>query len=95
MVATNFNVETLLPAIIAIAYYAFVFFFAEITRKIVGLIFKKSSLIYVLLIELIGTAQMCTCVYENCKEVFLNLIFKFADKFLRLRHDNLKVLNFI
>uniref|UniRef100_A0A914KU78 Aquaporin n=1 Tax=Meloidogyne incognita TaxID=6306 RepID=A0A914KU78_MELIC len=65
MATTNFNVETLLPAIIAIAYYAFVFFFAEITRKIVGLIFKKSSLIYVLLIELIGTAQMCTCVYEN------------------------------
>ncbi|KAF7624761.1 Aquaporin [Meloidogyne graminicola] len=65
MVITTFNVETLLPAIIAISYYAFVFFFAEISRKLVGYVFKKTSLIYVVLIELIGTAQMCTCVYEN------------------------------
>jgi hypothetical protein len=83
VVTTNFNVETFLPSIIAIAYYAFVFFFAEIIRKFVGLIFKRSSLIYAMLIELIGTAQMCTCVYENSKRFFYNFAdnkFKFADK---------------
>lgn len=58
--------QNIFPAIIAVAYYAFVFFFAEITRKLVDFaIHKKNSLAYVFLMELIGTAQMCTCVYEN------------------------------
>ena len=65
MAASAFQIETLFPAIIAIGYYAFVFLFAEISRKLVDYTVKKSSPLYTFLIELIGTAQMCTCVYEN------------------------------
>jgi hypothetical protein len=65
--ASAFQIEALFPGIIAIGYYAFVFFFAEISRKLVDYAVKKSSLIHAFLIELIGTAQMCTCVYENCE----------------------------
>lgn len=61
----NLPLHSVLPATTSIAYYLFVFFFAEVLRKLVDLSLKKSSLLHVFLIELIGTAQMCTCVYEN------------------------------
>ncbi|KAL3101253.1 hypothetical protein niasHT_028009 [Heterodera trifolii] len=57
--------QSVLPAIISVAYYLFVFFFAEVSRKLVDLSLKKSSLVHLFLVELIATAQMCTCVYEN------------------------------
>lgn len=48
------------------AYYGVVLLSAEIARKLVDLTFKKKNNIwYTFLIELIGTAQMTTCVYEN------------------------------
>jgi hypothetical protein len=65
MAGVSVPIEAYFPAIIAIGYYAFVFFFAEILRKLLDATIKKSSLLYVFLIELIGTAQMCTAVFEN------------------------------
>lgn len=61
-----FQIESILPGIIAVAYYAFVFFFAEISRKLIDVVIhNKNSPIYIISMEFIGTAQMCTCVYEN------------------------------
>ncbi|KAK6733805.1 hypothetical protein RB195_017519 [Necator americanus] len=53
------------PAISAIVYYITVFSLAEITRKVLEKTVHKSSSLFVFAIELIATAQMCTCVYEN------------------------------
>ncbi|CAJ0606537.1 unnamed protein product [Cylicocyclus nassatus] len=53
------------PAISAVIYYVTVFSIAEITRKVLEKTVQKSSSLYVFAIELIATAQMCTCVYEN------------------------------
>ncbi|KAI1720582.1 putative aquaporin-10 [Ditylenchus destructor] len=64
----NYSVRPadLFPAIICTAYYGVVFLSAEIARKVVDLTFKKkNNLWYTFLIELIATAQMTTCVYEN------------------------------
>uniref|UniRef100_A0A915EJI1 Aquaporin n=1 Tax=Ditylenchus dipsaci TaxID=166011 RepID=A0A915EJI1_9BILA len=61
-----FRAADFFPAIICIAYYAVVLFLAEISRKLVDVTLKKKNgLLYVFLIELIGTAQQATCVYEN------------------------------
>lgn len=53
------------PMFVCALFYLLVFFFAEAARKLVDLGLKKGSLGYTFLIELIATAQMCTCVYEN------------------------------
>uniref|UniRef100_A0A1I7X9Q3 Aquaporin n=1 Tax=Heterorhabditis bacteriophora TaxID=37862 RepID=A0A1I7X9Q3_HETBA len=53
------------PCISAVAYYVTVFSIAEFARKILDKTVRHSSSFYVFAIELIGTAQMCTCVYEN------------------------------
>ncbi|KIH51319.1 hypothetical protein ANCDUO_18596 [Ancylostoma duodenale] len=53
------------PAISAVIYYITVFTIAEITRKVLEKTVHKSSSFYVFAVELIATAQMCTCVYEN------------------------------
>ncbi|EYC34615.1 hypothetical protein Y032_0001g55 [Ancylostoma ceylanicum] len=53
------------PAISAVIYYITVFTIAEITRKVLERTVHKSSSFYVFAVELIATAQMCTCVYEN------------------------------
>ncbi|WKX93183.1 hypothetical protein Q1695_010879 [Nippostrongylus brasiliensis] len=53
------------PAISAVGFYITVFSMAEITRKILDKMVHKSSSLYIFAIELIATAQMCTCVYEN------------------------------
>lgn len=42
-----------------------VLFLAELSRKIVDLTCRRNTALYAFLIEFIGTAQMCTCVYEN------------------------------
>lgn len=55
----------LYPAFIAITYYAFVIFVAELSRKIVDYFLKKNGNAYAFFIELIAVAQQCTCVYEN------------------------------
>ncbi|KAI6236817.1 Aquaporin [Aphelenchoides besseyi] len=62
------NIETLpslYPAFIAVTYYALVIFLAEVSRKLVDLVTKKGSTLYIFLIELIAVSQQCTCVYEN------------------------------
>lgn len=58
------------PMFVCTVYYLLVFFFAETARKVVDLSVKKGTLFYTFLIELIATAQMCTCVYENGKRVY-------------------------
>ena len=55
----------LYPAFIAVTYYAFVLFVAELSRKIVDYCFRKGGNTYAFLIEFIAVAQQCTCVYEN------------------------------
>ncbi|KAI6228754.1 Aquaporin [Aphelenchoides fujianensis] len=59
------SVRWLFPGVVAVATYAVVIFVAEVARKIVDLVAKKDTLLYTFLIELIGVAQQCTCVYEN------------------------------
>ncbi|VDO61888.1 unnamed protein product [Haemonchus placei] len=53
------------PFVTAVIYYITVFTIAEIARKVLDKFVHKSSSLYVFAIELIATAQMCTCVYEN------------------------------
>ncbi|KAK5973393.1 hypothetical protein GCK32_021411, partial [Trichostrongylus colubriformis] len=53
------------PLVSAVIYYITVFTLAEITRKVLDKFVHKSSSLYIFAIELIATAQMCTCVYEN------------------------------
>uniref|UniRef100_A0A914EMV0 Aquaporin n=1 Tax=Acrobeloides nanus TaxID=290746 RepID=A0A914EMV0_9BILA len=53
------------PLFICTTFYLIVFFLAELTRKIVDMSVKKGTNFYIFVIELIATAQMCTCVYEN------------------------------
>nr|CDJ81492.1 CBN-AQP-10 protein [Haemonchus contortus] len=53
------------PCVTAVIYYITVFTIAEIARKVLDKFVHKSSSLYVFAIELIATAQMCTCVYEN------------------------------
>ncbi|KAJ1351050.1 hypothetical protein KIN20_006987 [Parelaphostrongylus tenuis] len=61
----NSDVSFYYPLISAVAFYITVFLMAEITRKVLDRTVQKSSSLYVFTIELIATAQMCTCVYEN------------------------------
>lgn len=61
----SFRAADFFPAIICVTYYLVVLLAAEVSRKAVDLTMKKHSMLYVFAIELIGTAQMCTCVYEN------------------------------
>ena len=62
---TSGALPPLYPAFIAITFYAFCIFIAELCRKIVDYFFKKGTTPYIFLIELIAVAQQCTCVYEN------------------------------
>ena len=57
--------ETVFPALVSIIFYLVVFFLAEFSRKTLDYFVKKNTRLYVFLIELIGTVQMCTCIYEN------------------------------
>ncbi|CAI4232025.1 unnamed protein product [Auanema sp. JU1783] len=59
------DIEYWYPAICAITYYVSVFILAEISRKIVDKYCRTNSSAQVFFIELIGTVQACTCVYEN------------------------------
>ncbi|CAB3404522.1 unnamed protein product [Caenorhabditis bovis] len=54
-----------LPLYSALAYYTFVFALGEIARILVSKYAPKSGNTRLFLIEMIGTVQMCTCVYEN------------------------------
>ncbi|VDO33998.1 Hypothetical 30.5 kDa protein ZK1321.3 in chromosome II, putative [Brugia malayi] len=53
------------PFVIATCFYLSVFVIAELTRKLVDKYGTNGSLLFCFLMELIATAQMCTCVYEN------------------------------
>lgn len=63
--------QNYLPIVVCVTYYVVVFLLAELSRRVVDLLVKKGTLLYTFLIELIGTAQMCTCIYEN--GFFLNI----------------------
>lgn len=74
--------EVIFPALVSIIFYLVVLFLAELARKLLDYVVKKNSKLYVFLIELIGTLQMCTCVYENgiCLihlNYFLGIIIKY------------------
>ncbi|KAL3994273.1 putative integral membrane protein [Acanthocheilonema viteae] len=53
------------PLIVATCFYLSVFVIAELTRKLIDKYETPGSLLYHFLMEIIATAQMCTCVYEN------------------------------
>uniref|UniRef100_A0A915PW58 Aquaporin n=1 Tax=Setaria digitata TaxID=48799 RepID=A0A915PW58_9BILA len=53
------------PLFVAICFYLSVFIIAELTRKFVDKYEVPGSLLFCFLMEVIATAQMCTCVYEN------------------------------
>ncbi|CAG9534646.1 unnamed protein product [Cercopithifilaria johnstoni] len=53
------------PLLVATSFYLSVFVIAELTRKLVDKYETPGSLLYHFLMEIIATAQMCTCVYEN------------------------------
>lgn len=57
--------QVIFPGLVCIIFYLVVFFLAQMVRKTLDYVMKKNSNLYVFLIELIGTVQMCTCVYEN------------------------------
>lgn len=62
--------EEVSPAAVSVIYYLIVFILAQISRKAIDYVVKRNTLIYLFLIELIATIQMCTCVYENGKLSF-------------------------
>ncbi|EFO26588.1 hypothetical protein LOAG_01892 [Loa loa] len=53
------------PLLVAVCFYLSVFVIAELTRKLVDKYGTAGSLLSYFLMEMIATAQMCTCVYEN------------------------------
>ncbi|VDO76292.1 unnamed protein product [Heligmosomoides polygyrus] len=53
------------PLLAAVCYYGTVLGTAEISRRILDRTVSKKSSFHRFLIELIGTAQICTCVFEN------------------------------
>ncbi|CAD6192273.1 unnamed protein product [Caenorhabditis auriculariae] len=55
----------LYPLYTAISFYAAVFVIGEISRVLVDKFITRRGSSHDFLIELIGTIQMCTCVYEN------------------------------
>lgn len=55
------------PLLAAVCYYGTVLGTAEISRRILDRTVSKKSSFHRFLIELIGTAQICTCVFENGK----------------------------
>ncbi|KAM3719465.1 putative aquaporin-10 [Dirofilaria immitis] len=62
MTSTEFDFY---PLIVAVCFYISVFVIAELTRKFVDKYGTVDSLSFYFLMEVIATAQMCTCVYEN------------------------------
>jgi hypothetical protein len=69
----------LIPGLTCLIFYLLVLFVAEISRKLVEGVRKKNAILHTFLIELIGTAQMCTCVYENG---LVSLDFRFSKFYL-------------
>uniref|UniRef100_A0A0N4Z538 Aquaporin n=1 Tax=Parastrongyloides trichosuri TaxID=131310 RepID=A0A0N4Z538_PARTI len=59
------NVIFYQPAVVCVLFYITCFTIGELGRNLVSKLFNEGSLPYILLIEAIGTLQMCTCVYEN------------------------------
>uniref|UniRef100_A0A0R3RLW4 Aquaporin n=1 Tax=Elaeophora elaphi TaxID=1147741 RepID=A0A0R3RLW4_9BILA len=62
MSSTEFDCH---PLLVATCFYVLVFVTAELTRKLVDKYETPGSLLFHFLMEIIATAQMCTCVYEN------------------------------
>ncbi|VDM81233.1 unnamed protein product [Strongylus vulgaris] len=53
------------PLAAAVCYYGTVLGIAELSRRIIDKTISKKTSFHRFLIELIGTAQICTCVFEN------------------------------
>ncbi|KHJ75820.1 hypothetical protein OESDEN_24563 [Oesophagostomum dentatum] len=53
------------PLVAAVCYYGTVLMTAELTRRLLDKTISKKTSFHRFLIELIGTAQICTCVFEN------------------------------
>ncbi|KAL6728471.1 hypothetical protein Aduo_010242 [Ancylostoma duodenale] len=53
------------PLVAAVCYYGTVLGTAELSRRILDKTISKKTSFHRFLIELIGTAQICTCVFEN------------------------------
>ncbi|KAK6013525.1 hypothetical protein OSTOST_21156, partial [Ostertagia ostertagi] len=53
------------PLLAAVCYYGTVLGTAELSRRILDRTIAKKSSFHRFLIEVIGTAQICTCVFEN------------------------------
>uniref|UniRef100_A0A914V1V0 Aquaporin n=1 Tax=Plectus sambesii TaxID=2011161 RepID=A0A914V1V0_9BILA len=53
------------PLYVSLSFYVSVFILAEITRRVIETLTGPGTLSRRFAYELIATAQMCTCVYEN------------------------------
>uniref|UniRef100_A0A1I7X736 Aquaporin n=1 Tax=Heterorhabditis bacteriophora TaxID=37862 RepID=A0A1I7X736_HETBA len=61
----NVDIEVIAPLVSSIFFYTIVLAVAEASRRILDQVLSKKSILYRFLIEFIGTAQICTCVFEN------------------------------
>lgn len=53
------------PLFTAVLFYTTVFSLGELSRRLVERVFTRNTHLFVFFIELVASAQMCSCVYEN------------------------------